>query len=72
MKIWENFKSLSDARPSLQRRNCWSCCDRCKKKWSAIETTNVHMTVRMVQGQSVTRFVCDTCLPDVKKENNVE
>ena len=73
MKIWENFKTLSDAKLFLQRKNCWTACDNCKKKWNDIEpaTEHVHMTIRTVQGQTVTRFICDACLIKGKEKQNV-
>jgi hypothetical protein len=58
----------------LQRKNCWTCCDACRVKWSKLEppTQYAHMTIRQVQGQTVTRFVCDNCLESVKANNVIE
>lgn len=68
MKIWENFKTLTEARPTLNKRKCWSSCDDCQTVWSEMEplTENVHMIIKPVQGESLTRFICDNCLTQHK------
>lgn len=59
MKIWKNFKTLIDARPSLSRRKCWSTCFDCQKEWSETKTEYVHMTTNK---EGDTRFICTDCL----------
>lgn len=67
MIIWRNYKALSDASATLRKKNCWTACDHCKSKWSDIQppTKSVHMVVRDVQRQTLTRFICDHCANDV-------
>ncbi len=60
MKVWRNFKKVSDAIPGLRNRNCWKNCDTCKKKWSEIETEYVHL---YINPENQTRYLCDYCLP---------
>lgn len=70
VKIWKNFKTLTDAKPTLQRRNCWVCCNNCKVRWADLETEFVHMTIKQVNGTSATRFICDECLEQHESSNN--
>lgn len=61
--IWRRFKLINEYREVLNRRNCWMCCDDCKKRWSDVEpaTEMVHMKIRKVSGKQVQRFICDNC-----------
>ena len=63
MKVWENFKTISNFNLIKNKRKCWVICYECKKGWEEIETDNVHM-ITIKGGEA--RFICDTCLPTIK------
>ena len=67
MLIWRNYKPYTEAIENLNLKRCWSYCYNCKKRWGAIETTNVHLLRVRIQKNSETRFACDSCLPELIK-----
>lgn len=57
MFIWKEQKTLTDAMPSLIRRNCWKQCNDCEITWSKNESKFVNM----VKTEEGIRYVCDNC-----------
>lgn len=70
MKVWENFKPLSQANLLLVKKRCWLQCEDCKNPWAQIETVHIHMIVKVVDGQQKTFFICDACLECHKSLND--
>lgn len=68
MKVWENFKTLSDAMPNLMQKTCWMKCANCRAKWNDTKTVFVHMIIQVVNKISVTKFICDDCLDEAKEQ----
>lgn len=69
MKKWENFKKLVEIKENLMNRQCWQYCFECRKKWIDTGTEFVHMVLPIIQGKQETRFWCDKCLEEHKKNN---
>jgi hypothetical protein len=57
MRIWENFKAIADFNEIKNKRECWSKCNECSKKWAETNTEHVHMY--SPKGQ--VKYLCDIC-----------
>ena len=67
MKIWENFKTKAGFGDIKNKRQCWSTCLECKRKWDNLETTHVHM---VVTDKGETRYLCDGCKDEISGAKN--
>lgn len=68
MKLWKHWKPIGQALPALKSKNCWSYCNGCKKKWADIETKFAHMTIKNIDGETATRFLCDQCADELDND----
>lgn len=66
MFIWEKFKPLTEAMPTLRNRRCWQSCKKCGLSWSETNTEYVNM----IKIEKSNFFICDLCTKSLKEEND--
>jgi hypothetical protein len=60
VKIWKNFKTVSDFKQYSKGLACRSKCALCKKSWNRTRTEFVHYIPPQKPGQKE-KYICDEC-----------